>query len=458
MMMRSLSRREFLLAAGATAAGGVLAACGSTTTATRSPAPTKVKPGTLSVFISKDTAHPQGQAAAMNALLQLFESKFPGSSFTYDTYASASEELEKLETSAAAHQGPDIFEFGSTLIPTAYATGAFEVFTDQMWAELGGKGAFFTPQLKMSGPSPDKLIAVPKTANPFAMFYNKAMFEEAGITKPPTTWTEFVDIAKELTKPDQGQWGAIMDPADGFDPWHLVWLFSTQLGGHLLAPDLKSATLDSPQVVEAAAFWLDWMARFKIASPQDATYKGADMIKAFANRQAAMLVLEGPAGIITFDASPIAGEYAVASDPTVPYGMHTMPKGGKPATGFVSGQYWTIFKYSPNKELALELIKLMTSPEIQYQFFKQEAQTPVTLAAFEKYPETKRGVWAEFYTAEEDSYPTPFSGAWGQLEVVVGQAINKIAGEIATTGTYSMSDLRAALAQANQQLNAAMSQ
>jgi ABC-type glycerol-3-phosphate transport system substrate-binding protein len=138
--------------------------------------------------------------------------------------------------------------------------------------------------------------------------------------------------------------------------------------------------------------------------------------------------------------------------------MKSMPKNGKPAQGFVSGQYWTVFKYSQNKELAFELIKLMTTPDIQYQFFKQDAQVPVTLATFTKYPQTKASPWNIFVPAEEKSYPTAFNGGWGQLEVVIGQAINKMATSIATTGSYAHADLVAALQAANTQLQANLAQ
>lgn len=453
---KKLTRRQFMQAAGvgAMALGfpTVLSSCGQGPSGGGGGGGT----GSISLLVAKDTAHPQNQTAIMDAVKKKFLDKHPNATFSWDTYASADEEVTKLETAASSREGPDIFEFGSTVVPTGYATGAFEVISDSMWNELGGKKAFIQAQLSLSGPSPNKLVAVPVTANPFALVYNKRMFDAAGITKPPTTWTEFISTAQAVTKPDKEQWGVAMAPADGFDPWHKVWLFTVQLGGQMITPDGKKALLDSPEVVEASAFWLDWMAKYKIASPQNATFKGADQIKAFAAQKAAMLVMQGPGGIVTFDQSPVAGGYAWAEDPTVPYGMSSLPPHGKPAQGFVSGQYWTIFKYSKSKDLALELIKIYTSPEIQYQLWKLRGQTPVILDTFKKYPDTKQPPWNTFVTAEEKSYPTPFLGSWGQLEVVIGRAINQMAAKIATSGGYTMSDLKVALTAANQQLQASL--
>src|SRR6266851_5460376 len=339
LLETSVTRRRFLQVAGmgtaaSVAVPGFLEACAQSAGAPSTGSP---KPATLSLYIAKDTARPQAQAQLMGMIKSKFEEENPGSSFTYDTYASAGEETTKLETASAAQEGPDIFEFGSTLVPTAYATGSFEILTCDMWNHIGGKGIFFPPQLTMSGPSPDKLIAVPVSGNPWAMVHDKAMLQAAGISKVPTTWNDFIDAAKTMTN-GTDQWGTAMAPADGFDPWHKIWLFVTQMGGQLMDSTGKKGLLDSNESVEACAFWLDWMAKYKIAARQDAAFKGADEVKAFATGKIAFSVMAGPGGMSTWDSSPVAGQYEYTVGTTVPYGMSSLPPGGKPAQGFVYGK------------------------------------------------------------------------------------------------------------------------
>ena len=413
-------------------------------------------PVTLSLFINKISANPQGQAAVMDVLIRAFQGQHPNVRITYDTYASAGQELTKLETAAASHVGPDIFEFGSTLMPTAYATGAFEVLTPDMWDRVGGEKKFLKPQLTMSGPSPGRYIGIPEYANTFALLYNTRMFKEAGITRPPATWTEFITDAQKLTDPQKDQWGVAMAPADSFQPWHLIWLFATQLGGQLMDSTGTKGLLDSPEVVKAAGFWLDWIAKFHIAPKSNVTYKGPDQLFAFANAQAAMLVMVGPGLIPTLNTAKVAKEYAFAPDPTVPYGMTSLPPRGQPAQAFVAGQYVTLFKYSKNRDLALDLIKLWTSTPIQYQFWKLLGFLPVNLDTYPKYAELSQPPWDTFRTSVEHGYPTPFFGSWGQLEVVLERAIGRIAAQIGTTGSYSQEDLKRALAQANQELEGSL--
>ena len=461
-----LTRRRFLGAAGAGALGltafpTILTACGGgggSSSSSSSSTSKSTGPGEVSLFIGKDTTYSSQQAAIIAMVQQEFAKQHPGSKLTWDTYASSNEELTKVETSAASHSGPDIFEFGTTLVPTAYATGAFETITDDLWNQLGGRGAFIQSMLTMSGPSKGKQIAIPETAAPYAMAYNKKLLQAAGVSKPPTTWTQFVDDGKKVTNPAADVWGTAAAYNDSFEPWHHIWMLTTQMGGHMVSPDGKKGMLDSPEVVEAAAFWLDLAGKYKVASKNDATFKGADRVKAFASGKAAFLPMMDQSGIVTFDASPVASDYAYAPNPTVPYGKSSVPSGGKPAQGFVSGQMLTIFKYSKHPDLALDVIKIILSPQIQYQQWKQRSQLPVSFNVFKKYPELQKSPWDIFVKAEEKAYPIPFVGAWGQLEVVLGRAINQMASQIAINGSYSMSDLRSALQQANTQLQSALAQ
>jgi multiple sugar transport system substrate-binding protein len=114
--------------------------------------------------------------------------------------------------------GPDVFILGSTFMPTAQATNGFRELSGADWKKAGGKSRIFERQLTMAGVSPDNLITVPFVMRPFGMVYNTDLFEKAGLSGPPKTWTEFVEYAKEMTDPSQNVYGAEMDPADSYDP------------------------------------------------------------------------------------------------------------------------------------------------------------------------------------------------------------------------------------------------
>jgi multiple sugar transport system substrate-binding protein len=409
----------------------------------------------IEIFVGKDTTDPQAQITLLTKLIKGFEKQNPNITVTWSTYDSASQETSVLETSVATHTGPSVFEFGSTIVPTAYATGAFTVLTPKDWAALGGKAKFFQTQLGMSGPSPSQYIAVPEYVLPFALLYNKTMFQKAGIKAPPTTWTQFVQDAQKLTDPSKNVWGVAMDPSDPYDPWHIGWVLTRQRGGNFVNPSGTKALLDSPPSVAALTFWFDWMTKFHIASINDVTYKGADELQAFENGQAAMLVMQGPTLIPSLNQSPVAHDYAFAPMPTVPYGMSHMPPGGVPVQTFISGQYYCIPKYLTPAEFqaALKWIKYVTSVPQQRMFFTYYGYMPANINAYKNYAPLDTPEMKAFFTAEEHAYPTPFIGAWGTLEVAYGAASAKIADEIGTH-TFKPGDIRAALVAANQAVQA----
>ncbi len=136
-----LSRRQFLKAVGVSAVGAslppLLAACGGQQTPS-APAASN-RPATLLLYINRFNADPEAQVKLIDTIIREFQKQYSQVKVSYDTYASSDQELTKLETAAASHVGPDIFEFGSTLVSTANATGAFEVITGPMWDRLGGK-------------------------------------------------------------------------------------------------------------------------------------------------------------------------------------------------------------------------------------------------------------------------------------------------------------------------------
>lgn len=286
------------------------------------------------------------------------------------------------------------------------------------------------------------------------MLYNKSLFKKAGIKKPPTTWNQFVHYAKEMTDANSNRWGATLDPADGFDPWHHVWLFATQMGGNLISTDGKTAQLDSSIAVEATAFWLDWMGKYGIASHQNATFAAADMYKYFGAGSAGMAAMVGAGAISSLKSSAVANQYEWAVDPLVPYGDSKMPSGGKAVAGFSGGQFLCLFKYSPNQQQALNVVKTLLTPEIQHDFFTLYAQMPVKLDVFKKYPDTKKHPWDVLYDIQEKAISLPFITSWGELETLIGQVVNQMATQIATGGGYKMTDLRAALRSANIKLQA----
>ena len=83
-----------------------------------------------------------------------------------------------------------------------------------------------------------KQYAIPKDYDTIALWYNKTLFDEAGISYPDETWTwdTLKDAAKKLTKDDGSQYGfcAGLHNQEGY------YNFVYQNGGEIITDDKKS--------------------------------------------------------------------------------------------------------------------------------------------------------------------------------------------------------------------------
>jgi multiple sugar transport system substrate-binding protein len=97
---------------------------------------------------------------------------------------------------------------------------------------------------------------LPFIANPVVTYYNKDLFDNAGLAYPDNNWTwnDLLSNAQALTKDTDGndsldQWGFI---ADGWPPPHIfIW----QAGGELISDDLSQSPIDSPEAIAGFEFY-----------------------------------------------------------------------------------------------------------------------------------------------------------------------------------------------------------
>lgn len=402
----------------------------------------------MTVLAGQSSSFPEEQEQWLKQIGSRFE-KQAGIKVSWDFYASAEEEQQKIQTSMTSGTGPDVFILGSTFVPTAQATNGFVTLTDEDWKKAGGKDRIFERQLTMAGVSPDKLISVPFVMRPFGMVYNTELYEKAGISSPPTTWTEFVEDAQKMTDPGTDVYGAEMTPADSYDPWKIIWTFVRQMGGDFVSQDLKTSLLDSPEVQKGTGFWFDWATEYKIVDPNAVTWEATDALSAFANGKVGMLIMITSNIDPTLQDSKVKGKYAYAPMPTIPYGMQQIAPGGEPTPSIVSGDYAAVASYSDLKDEALELIKLMTDPENQTTYHEATGDLPCNTEAVQELA-GKDPTVKTFVDAERDATPTPFTGAFGPIELIMGSVSSKLANRIATD-SYSPSDVQEQLDQADKE-------
>jgi multiple sugar transport system substrate-binding protein len=358
--------------------------------------------------------------------------------------------FNRILTADFSGQNPDLLNIGNTWSATLQATRAFLPFDQTNMNAIGGKDKFLATSLAASGAPGQIPTSVPLYGLSYALFYNKAMFSKAGIKGPPATWSEFIQDAKLLTKPQSGQWGVAIEGASITENAHWAFILSQQQGGSLFNKQ-NVPTFDTPPNVRAVQFFTDLISKYKVAGPQDAEYStGTQAPSDFANGKAAMIVFQ--TGTITALAADgmKPSEYGIAQVPL----PDPMPPGGKAIESHVAGINISIFKNTPHKAAALEFVKFMTSTQEQIKLNKAYTSLPVVKDAYSD-PAFQTPQMRTFESIlAQHAAPMPLIPQEGQMETVMGGAVKQLLASAAGGKQMSTDYVKSQLSDANQTMKA----
>ncbi len=253
-----------------------------------------------------------------NALIKNFNTIYPQIKISFepvpDNYGT------KLLTQIAANDAPDVFQVGDGDVRMFVERGGAADLTDY----VKGKGnlpgldtGVYYPALFQTGVVDGKSSFLTKDYSPLAIYYNKDLFDKAGVAYPKDgwTWADLQAAAIKLTSGGvygialQGSWSRSVEP------------FVFQNGGDVSSPDgtKTSGYLDSPATVEAIQYYVDLYNKYKVSpSPADVstTFKGVDL---FQTGKAAMTL------------TGIWPETGYAKDPNFHFGVVGLPQNKKRA-------------------------------------------------------------------------------------------------------------------------------
>jgi multiple sugar transport system substrate-binding protein len=388
---------------------------------------------TLTVLIGADGKYGAQQQQWFKDVSAAFQ-KQTGATVNFQTFASGSEELTKIQTSVVAGQGPDIYVVGTTFTPTAYSTGAFVSLTPDNWNQVGGKDKFVQADLGISGPSATDQVGIPYTSGPFVMAYNTDLLAKAGIATPATTWDGLAAQAKQLT--GNGVYGMAIGYKDGFDPWKFIWAMSRQAGNPIIAG--KVAKVDDPTTLKAYQTYFGWLTTDHVVDPASVGWNDGQALAAFASGKAAFFPMSTTSNIPTLKTSAVKDTYKFALMPVVPPGATTLPAGGVPATSILAGNNIVVAKYSKNQDLAFALVKYLTDDSNQQVLFSTFGTMPVNQTTF-KAVTTSNPALGPILDSAASSVATPFSGAWADTQLAL---MNVVVQTIPDLSAGSVSDAK----------------
>ncbi len=446
-----ITRKKFLIGVGGAGALSLaLAACGGNSTSSSTGSNGKVDGTgkTLTVLFSTKPQYPQEQQAWFKKTADTFKQQ-TGATVQWETFPTANDEMTRIQTSVVSGTGPDIYGLGTTFTPTAYSTGAFVKLGDAEWNMIGGKDKFVPASLGISGPDDKNQIGVPFVSRPFVMAYNTELLQNAGIDKPATTWDEFSAQGKKLTMGDQ--YGLAIAYKDNFDPWKFIWGMSIQAGNKLI--DGKSVKIDDPTVKKAYETYFGWLTKDHAVDPASVGWGNAQAVAAFAAGKAAYLPMTSPLSIPTLDKSVVKGKYKYALMPMVPPGATSRPSGGVEAASILSGDNLVVADYSKQKDLAFAFIKMITEKDAQSDYYSIFGELPTNADAAKAL--NSDPMVAPALDAASKSVATPFSGAWGDVQLALTNVAVQTIPDL-SSGSVSDADLTSRLKDAQAKSQAAL--
>lgn len=220
-----------------------------------------------------------------------------------------------------------------------------------------------------SGTYNGKMYGMPDLSSARAFFYNKTLFQKAGISAPPKTWSEFEDDAKKINALGSGTVGYALPlgPEEAQGEFS-IWTFNN--GG-----DWKQSgkwTINSDKNVATLTFLKKLAVTDKVTQNNPGKTNRQDAFDLFKSGKAGMVV----------GFSPLAA--ALDQDGKVDYGVAPMPTsdGGTPQTFGVT-DYLMAFKKSGNQDAVKAFYDLYYQKDQVNEFIKAEGFLPVTKSGLE---------------------------------------------------------------------------
>ncbi|MCU0793979.1 MAG: sugar ABC transporter substrate-binding protein [Opitutaceae bacterium] len=259
-----------------------------------------------------------------------------------------SEYQVKFKTLAAAGQSPDVFLAGDVWIA---ALRPFLLDLAPLVARDATEVNFndYPAAVRTAITDQDRVLLLPSTMNLSLLYYNVALFEEAGLAPPDASWTwdDFLRAGDAFTaireKTGRRVYGAGVE-----EGWWGEWLiYVRQAGGQVFSADGRRCLLDSPESIRGITFYHDKVARG--ISPR----RGYGVRNGFINGSYAMLIGGHVNQWALYNLAP-ALRWDIAPLPIGP--------GGR-AGGEIAIEGYGIARDTPRAEAAWRLVKFLTRPD-----------------------------------------------------------------------------------------------
>ncbi|WP_145029166.1 sugar ABC transporter substrate-binding protein [Paenibacillus sp. Y412MC10] len=280
----------------------------------------------------------------VNKSIELYKKNHPDVEVKV-TYTPWADYWTKLKTSLAGNSGPDVFWMNGPNF-YAYASKGWIKDLQPLIDESKLDTSVYTDALVNLYTYNDHLYGLPYFLDAVGLYYNKELFDKAGVSYPDGSWTwdTIEQNAAKLTDKQNGVYGytALIDSQSGY--YDLIH----QAGGYIISEDKTKSGFDSPEAL--SAFQWEKKLMDQGYSPNAQQQLETKALQLFGSGKAAMF----PA--ISVSAPEL---YKLLGDKL---GVAPLPAGKQKAT-IVHGLSWAMNEKTKHQQEAWDLIQVLSGKE-----------------------------------------------------------------------------------------------
>lgn len=337
-----------------------------------------------------------------------FEKAYPQYNLTIDCLP-INGYFDNAATAILSGDPPDILDIDVMQTSSFAAKGLLTDLTDNLGTELN-RDEFLTPAWDASMYD-GKVFGIPSRGTGGLYYYNKDMFDKAGVEYPTDDWTyeTMLEMAQKITGDGVYGMGISGDPSDQgnfftvFAP--MLWYY----GGEFFNEDYTKCTMDSPEAVQAITYWSELLTKYKVCPEGTLNYTIARDIIPMLNQGQVAIMASGTGALATFD-----------KNPDLKYGTVQYPKGLCRAGGWT----FTIPSTAKNVNGAKDFIRWFSQAEVQAKVC--DATEPSVIKAWTLSEKWSTDQNIQFLEGAKTGKTLPSVGYWGECATIIMTELQKV--------------------------------
>ncbi len=238
----------------------------------------------------------------------------------------------KILAAERAGNAPDVALIEYQYLPTMVANGAIVDISKYGAASVQSQ---FDPGAWGQVTQGSAIYGYPQDTGPMGLFYNKAIFQQAGITSPPTTWAQFAQDAVAIHRLGPKYYITAFPPLSTGWFEGLMWQAGAQWFSIDQAKQAWVVNINNSTTMQVASFWQNLLSQGLVSTVADFSNDWASGLDK--GTIASWVSAVWGQGVITSDAKDGAGKWAVAPIPQWTAGQSMSSMWGGSAISVISG-------------------------------------------------------------------------------------------------------------------------